>query len=157
MLPLTADITDAAAVRTAFATAKATLGPIDILVANAAYLPDIEPIATASADEFFRGFEVNVKGNYIVTQAFLANRAETSTVVHVSTGGAHAPPMFAGFAGYTVSKLAAAQVAAQTGFEHKDVRVINVHPGVLKTEMNQKSMDAGFELPFDDGMFLTYL
>lgn len=151
ILPLVADIVDQAAITTAFETVKGRFGPIDILVANAAYLPDIEPIATANVDEFFRGFEINVKGNYIVMQAFLANAAAQSTLVHVSTGGAHLPPMHAGFGGYTVSKLAALQMASYAGYENPNVRVMMLHPGVLATEMNKKSTDSGFVLPFDDG------
>jgi NAD(P)-dependent dehydrogenase (short-subunit alcohol dehydrogenase family) len=151
VLTFVADILDKAAVTTAFERTKKTFGPIDILIANAAYCPDIQAIATADPDEFFRGFEVNVKGNFIIAQAFLANSSASATMVHVSTAGAHAPIMQVGFSGYTVSKLAAVQVAKYVAYENPHVKVMLVHPGVLPTDMNKKAADSGFVLPFDDG------
>jgi NADP-dependent 3-hydroxy acid dehydrogenase YdfG len=80
-----ADIVDQKAVNVAFETAKRAVGPVDILIQNAGYLPDVEPLATANIDEFMRGFDINVKGNLIVSQAFLANSSENPILVHGKT------------------------------------------------------------------------
>ena len=97
VLTFKADIVDAAAVERAFAETEKEFGPVDILVSNAAYLPDVEPLATANVDEFFRGFEVNVKGTLILSQAFLKHASEKSTLISINTGGAHVGPMVCGF------------------------------------------------------------
>jgi NAD(P)-dependent dehydrogenase (short-subunit alcohol dehydrogenase family) len=154
VLTFVADIVDQTAVKTAFEATKKAFGPIDILISNAAYLPDVEPVATASPEEFMRGFDVNVKGNFILSQAFLANSSVKPTYIHVSTAGVHVPPIMPGMAGYAVSKLAAVKLMDYFGFENPHVRLIHVHPGVLKSAMNNKSVDAGLILPFDDGEFL---
>jgi NAD(P)-dependent dehydrogenase (short-subunit alcohol dehydrogenase family) len=151
VLTFVADIVDQAAVNKAFAVTKKEFGPIDILVGNAGYLPDIVPVSSASVDEFFKGFEINVKGNFILSQAFLANASENPTLIHVSSGGAHVPATHPGMGAYAASKLAAAKMSEYFHLENPNFRVINVHPGVLPSAMNDKSTAAGLILQFDDG------
>lgn len=152
VLPIVADITDGEAVKEAFASVKKQLGPIDVLVSNAAYMPDNATIATAGVAEWWRGMEVNVKGNFNLAQAFLANKAEKgSVVVSFTTGPAHFPgaPM-PGWSGYMVSKAAASKVMDYLASENPDVRVHILHPGVLATEMGRKGEEAGLVFPHDD-------
>lgn len=151
VLAIVADIVDVPAVKKAFEETKKQFGPVDILVSNAAYLPDIVPLATSDIDEFFKGFEVNVKGNLILYQAFIANSSQKPTLIHISTGGAHVPPIMAGMGAYAVSKIAASKLTDYFGMENPNVRVMTIHPGVVKSSMNDKSREAGFELPYDDG------
>lgn len=54
---------------------------------------------------------------------------------------------------YAVSKIAASKLMDYLGMENPNVRVMTIHPGVLKSSMNDKSMEAGLILPFDDGRF----
>jgi NAD(P)-dependent dehydrogenase (short-subunit alcohol dehydrogenase family) len=84
-------------VEKAFEKTKEDFGPVDILVSNAAYFPDILPLAKIDVDEFWKGFEVNVKGNLILSQAFLKHASEKPTLISINAGGAHAPPMVRGF------------------------------------------------------------
>ena len=154
VLTFIADIVDAAAVNKAFEETKKELGPIDILVANAGYLPDIEPLAKADVDEFWKGMEINVKGTLILSQAFAANASGSSTLISINTAGAHVPPLMPGMGGYIVSKIAASKLADCFASENPSVRVMTVHPGALKTDMNAKAVAAGLELPYDDGKFV---
>ena len=59
----------------------------------------------------------------------------------------------AGMGAYAVSKIAASKLMDYLGMENPNVRVMTIHPGVLKSSMNDKSMEAGLILPFDDGRF----
>lgn len=129
-------------------------GPVDILIANAGYLPDITPLATGDLDELMKGFDVNVRGNLNVFRAFLANSSAHPTLVHVSTGGVHAPAMGPGMGAYVAGKLAAAKLMEYAAMENPHVRVHTIHPGVVATPMNKKTADAGFSLPFDEGMMI---
>ncbi|KAB2099501.1 hypothetical protein AG0111_0g12363 [Alternaria gaisen] len=140
-----ADIADTEAVSKAFEGASKALGKIDIVIGNAGYLPDTKPIAQADTEEWFRGMTTNVKGTPNLTKSFLQYAAEKPTFVHVSTGGCHIEPMPAN-SGYAVSKMAAARLMEYFAFENPHVRVHNIHPGVVQTEMFQKSSEL-VELP----------
>ena len=152
----TADISDANAVNKAFEGASKALGKIDIVIGNAGYLPDTKPIAQADAEEWFKGMTVNVKGTLNLAKAFLNYAAEKPTFVHVSTGGCHIEPMPAN-SGYAVSKLAAARLMEYFAFENPQVRVHNIHPGVVLTDMYQKSSEGGMEFQFDDSKLFNCL
>ncbi|KAF7550911.1 hypothetical protein G7Z17_g5389 [Cylindrodendrum hubeiense] len=144
-----ADISDEAAVHEAFEDISEALGKIDILISNAGYLPDTKPIAEADVEEWVRGMTINVKGNLILSQAFLKNASDNPTFVHVSTGGCHIAPMPANSA-YAVSKMAAARMMEYFAFENPQVRVHIIHPGIVKTDMYKKSSECDLEFPFDD-------
>ncbi|OBT95618.1 hypothetical protein VE01_05898 [Pseudogymnoascus verrucosus] len=144
-----ADITDESAVSKAFEGIEKALGKVDILVSNAGYLPDTKPIAECNVEEWFRGMTVNVKGNLILSKAFLKHAAENPIFVHVSTGGCHIPPMPANSA-YAVSKMAAARMMEYLAFENPQIRVHIIHPGVIQTEMYKKSSEGGLDFAFDD-------
>lgn len=129
---------------------------MDILVQNAAYFPDPEPIASSSIDEYFRGLEVNVKGNLIVTQAFLRDKGEgdgEKVVIHVTTAGVHLSAMPVPMSAYVVSKIAGVKMMEYLAVEvkGKGVRVVSVHPGVHETGATEKATSAGLVMPFDDG------
>ncbi|KAI4952342.1 hypothetical protein J4E91_002811 [Alternaria rosae] len=145
----TADIADANAVNKAFESASKALGKIHVVIGNAGYLPDTKPIAQADPEEWFKGMTINVKGTLNLARAFLNYAAEKPTFVHVSTGGCHIEPMPAN-SGYAVSKLAAARLMEYFAFENPQVRVHNIHPGVIQTDMYQKSSEGGLDFQFDD-------
>jgi len=150
IITIVADITDAAAVNKGLAETKEKLGPIDILISNAGYLPTAAPLDTADITEWARGYEVNVLGNFILIQAFLANKATSgATIVNVSTAGIHFGAMPT-MSGYAVSKMAALSLFDGLAVENPDVRVMNIHPGVLDTVMNAKGREGGVILPFDE-------
>ncbi|MCJ1295750.1 hypothetical protein MMC34_007314 [Xylographa carneopallida] len=138
VIAFVAEITDAAAVNKALAETKKKLGRIDILISNAGDFPTVAPLAIADTTEWARGYEVNVLGNLNLIKAFLANRAATGSVfVNVSTVGAHIPTVPT-MSGYAVSKLAARKLFAYMATENPEVRVMNVHPGVMDTAMGER-------------------
>jgi NAD(P)-dependent dehydrogenase (short-subunit alcohol dehydrogenase family) len=145
----TADIADVNAVNEAFESASKALGKIHIVIGNAGYLPDTKLIAQADTEEWFKGMTINVQGTLNLAKAFLNYAAEKPTFVHVSTGGCHIEPMPTN-SGYAVSKLAAARLMEYFAFENPQVRVHNIHPGVVMTDMYKKSSEGGMEFQFDD-------
>lgn len=152
-MALVADITDELAVNKALAQTKAKLGPVDILVANAGYLSHLAPVATAPLDEWKKGYEINVLGNLILVQAFLANKSEAgSVIVNITTAGVHIPAIPT-MSSYAVSKLASVKLFDFVAAENPDVRVLNVHPGIMDTDIAAKAAQGGLVMPFDDGMF----
>ena len=57
-----------------------------------------------------------------------------------------------GMGAYAASKLAAAKLVDYAAVENPHVRFHTIHPGVLHSPMNHKSVEAGLELPYDEGM-----
>ncbi|TVY54996.1 Short chain dehydrogenase citE [Lachnellula suecica] len=150
VLTFVADITSQSAVTHAFESTAKAFGPVDILIGNAGLMPDAAPLASTDLDQWMTGFDVNVKGNLILYQAFLAHSSPSPTLVHVSTAAAMFPSVPGGLSSYAVSKLAASKMTDYFAAENPRVRVMTVHPGVPDTRMNQKGRDAGIVLPFDD-------
>lgn len=151
-------------------------GGVDVLVANAGYLPTVTAVppagedeedsgaaATAATAEWWRGFEVNVKGLYLQARHFLAvarkgeeeeERRQQPVFINISAAGCHLHPAMHGFSPYAASKLGAARLVETLQEENKGLRFYNVHPGCVKSDMLVKSgLEAlGDSLPLDEGM-----
>jgi NAD(P)-dependent dehydrogenase (short-subunit alcohol dehydrogenase family) len=166
VLVLVADIASEVDIGAAFEKAKQAWGEIDILVQNAAYLPDIIPITSDafSVSEWKRGLDINVIGNLHLARAFLRSTTTITTatskkkVIHITTAGAHFPAIFAGMSAYITSKIAALKMMEYFAAENTRVRVMFVHPGILNTEGAKKATEGGFPpMPNDDSESLTLL
>ena len=143
-----ADITDESRINQVFADVVNKIGPVDICIANAGYLPSPGPIAKCSVEEFWRGYEINVKGAFIVTKAFLRAASANPTLINISSGAALA--QYAGpFSSYSGSKAGEVRLMDSVAAECPHVRVFNVQPGFIATAMGEKS---GINVsPFDSG------
>jgi NAD(P)-dependent dehydrogenase (short-subunit alcohol dehydrogenase family) len=146
VLTFVADVTNQKAVESAFSA----VGKVDILVSNAAHLPDVVPIAQADLNDWWPGFETNIKGAFIVVQAFLRVAAPNAIIVNVSTAVVHLPSL-PGYSGYVASKLGGYKFFDSLQVENPTIHVVHVHPGLVQTAMGQKGMDAGFEFTVTDG------
>ena len=146
VLTFVADVTDQKAVDAAFAS----VGKVDVLVHNAGYLPHLVPITQSGIQDWWSGFEINVKGAFIVTQAFLKVAASDATLVDLTTGMVHFPA-FPRYSAYLASKSAELRFFDSVQLENPDIHVVHVHPGVVATDMQQKGLDAGVDFPLDDG------
>jgi NAD(P)-dependent dehydrogenase (short-subunit alcohol dehydrogenase family) len=121
-----ADVTDEKAMK----RAAETFGEWNILHMNAGYLPDKNNVANADIDEWWRGFEINVKGAAVTLQAFLPFKGKNAVVIGVSTGGISFPkPMAVGHSGYLASKMAVINLLEYVAAEEPDVRFTTIHPG----------------------------
>lgn len=90
ILCLSADITSATSVNEAACKVQDVFGSLDIVVNNAGHLETWELIALSDPDGWWRTWEVNVKGTYLVTRAFLPLilLSEEKTLVTVTSAGA---------------------------------------------------------------------
>jgi len=133
-----ADITDKATIDSTFAEVASKIGAIDIYIANAGYLAAPAPVAVAPIADFETSLSINLTGQLIAAQAFLKHKAPSATLVAINTGAAHIyymGPMPA----YVASKAGAARLMDQLAAENLDVRVFNLHPGMIKSEMSEKA------------------
>ena len=150
VLTFVADSTDEKAVNTAFQT----VGHVDILVNNAAFMAELVPIAESEPSSWWKGYEINVLGGYVVTRAFLqVAAAEDAVLVNITSAAVHIAPT-SGYSSYQPSKLASTKFFDIVAVENPGIRVINVHPGVIETLPGNMSLDAGAPFPIDEGGFL---
>ncbi|OKL58117.1 hypothetical protein UA08_06586 [Talaromyces atroroseus] len=126
-------------------------GRLDILVNNAGYLPSFVPIAKSDPDDWWRGWEVNVKGVYMLTRAMipimLNDRQSDRTIVTLTSTSAHRVSY--GGSSYQMTKLVNLRfcefIAAEYGQDGFLAYAVN--PGRVATDMGEKvALDTGITL-----------
>lgn len=133
-----ADVTDATEVDHAFSAISKEVGTLHVLINNAG-LGDIGPvIKDADVDFGMNNMNTDVKGSLHVVQAFLRHAAADATVVNVASLASFIPLM-GSISAYTVSKAASVALFSALQVENPELRVVNLQPGVVETEMNRKS------------------
>ena len=90
LLALEADLTSAASIDAAALTVRSAFGSLDILINNAGYLETWKPMIDSEPDDWWRTWEVNVKGTYLVNRAFmpLLLKSQEKTMITVTSAGA---------------------------------------------------------------------
>ena len=148
-LAIVADISDKMQITTALATIRAILGPVTILVNNAA-VENFCPVLEIDEDNWDRIMEVNLKGAFLVTQAVLPDMfaAGWGRVVNVSAYGAQigATEM----AHYTASKGGVISMTRSLAVElgPKGITVNSVSPGFIDTPMARRAIESSkFAVP----------
>lgn len=134
-----ADVTDASAVR----EVAAQIGKWDVLCLNAGYLADLKGMGECDVEDWWRGFEVNVKGPFVCLQAFMPNRGREGRPVVIETNAAsiQAPAVFMpGWSSYSSSKAAAVKVMEFAAGEKEwaDTHFVSFHPGIVDTDITKK-------------------
>ncbi|MEO5842348.1 MAG: SDR family NAD(P)-dependent oxidoreductase [Acidimicrobiales bacterium] len=91
-VPLVADLRDLDACAQVVDEARAALGPIDILVNNAAWTW-FAPVAEFPVDQWLRSFAINVHAPMVLSRAVLADMIPrgSGTIVNISSGSARGP------------------------------------------------------------------
>lgn len=138
ILTFQADVTDAAALKAAFEGTEKAAGKIDVVVGNAGYMSAPEPAATAAVDDWWRAFEVNIKGTLLTFQAWQGHVGTSDpTFISLNTVAAHGA--FPGVSSYNASKAGQAQLVTTMANENPDIKIVTMHPGAIESEMNTKS------------------
>ncbi|KAH8817328.1 hypothetical protein F5884DRAFT_842590 [Xylogone sp. PMI_703] len=144
--PIAVDITRETEISSLFKEIK-KVGPIDILIANAGYLSEPGPIATSDTTEWWKSFETNVFGTYLLSKYFLNQQPApkgTPIFISVNTGVAHLGPLAGHMSAYGTSKLAAASLVEFLDTEYPHIKAFNISPGVIKSEMADKANNPNF-------------
>lgn len=137
-------------------------GKIDVLVANAGYMSDLDSITDSDPEEWWKGFEINIRGNFNLLQAFQPHASPKASVIHVSTIAIHSSYM-SNYSSYRASKLGAYKLFEYYHRENPDFFVLQFHPGVYCTPgMGPKFIEdmTKYNLTYDDpvlaGDFLVW-
>lgn len=129
-----ADLREQDAARMLFDQVEVRLGPVDVLVNNAAHCESPDTIGTLTHDGLRRAYEVNAIAPALLISELARRRAAGSTpcVVNISTDAAQA---FPGQIGYGTSKAALEGLtrAAALDLAGEGIRVNAVAPGPVQT------------------------
>jgi NAD(P)-dependent dehydrogenase (short-subunit alcohol dehydrogenase family) len=136
-----ADVGDPEAVAEAAARAEKELGPVDILINNAAVVQPVGPTVTASPTAWASAFAVNVDAPFHFTQAVLPSMLERGwgRIVNVSSGIAAHPGAMVGMSAYAATKAAleAHTLNLATELAGSGVTVNVYRPGSVDTAMQE--------------------
>ncbi|KAF4968451.1 hypothetical protein FSARC_4145 [Fusarium sarcochroum] len=159
-LTLSVDLLDSPKLKEIMASTVGELGSIDVVVHCAGHLPPIKPLLGVDPSQFLDGFQMTLTGTLAIAQAvILANRAAPAIeaaadqpnkqvrFLNLTTAGALFPP-FPGMGTYVTCKLATIKMLEAFAAENPQMRVINVHPGFLQTNMSTQLAERGVNLPF---------
>lgn len=129
------DVTDEDAVNAGVAQAEERLGPIGLLVNNAADGGPIDLLWNVDSDQWWRAFETNVRGPFLCSRSVLPgmiSRRSGAIINIVSHAGVHRWPLCSA---YAVSKAATIKLSENLAAESEryGVSVFAFHPGLLET------------------------
>jgi NAD(P)-dependent dehydrogenase (short-subunit alcohol dehydrogenase family) len=148
---LKADLADRGQIEEAVAKARATLGPVTIIVNNAA-LESFAPVADIVEAEWDKLMNVNLKGAFLLIQTVLSDMvaAGWGRIINVSAFGAQvgAPNM----ALYTATKGGVISMTRSMAVElgRQGITVNSVSPGFIDTPMARRAIDGDlFPVPYE--------
>jgi NAD(P)-dependent dehydrogenase (short-subunit alcohol dehydrogenase family) len=112
-------------------------GKLDILVNNAGFMALPKPIKFSDEVTYWKIFEINLRGTYRVTKAFLplilSSKNGLKIVVNLSSVAAHniRPDSSA----YGISKFAILRFTEIPAAENKDLVAFCIHPGAIMSKL----------------------
>jgi NADP-dependent 3-hydroxy acid dehydrogenase YdfG len=148
VMRVAADVSDRGAVERAATAISGELGRVDLVVANAGVMLPA-PFEHADTTEWDRMLDTNVRGLLATGRAFadglLAAAAEggPADLVHVGSIGGH--QVFPNYGVYDATKAAVAHLTRNLRAElgPRGVRVKNVEPGLVRTELGDDMKHTG--------------
>lgn len=139
VLKLKVDVSDEGSVDAAAKEIEREFGRLDVLINNAGYLESFVPLAESDSAEWWKTWEINMKGVYLVTRALLPLMQKTNaglkTILNASSVGAHR--LGTGASSYQTSKLAVTRLSEFIATEYGEQGILcySLHPGGVATEL----------------------
>ncbi|RQP16970.1 glucose 1-dehydrogenase [Parapedobacter defluvii] len=138
------DVSDETSVTAAFDEIIRQYGKIDILVNNAGVNGSDVPVAEMNTDTFDKCLKTNLYGPFFCCREYLRKRVHPdSEGIIIFISSIHEDVNTAGNADYNASKAAIKNFSRSLSLElaDKNIRVNNIAPGMILTEMNQEAME----------------
>ncbi len=144
--PLVLDVTDRDAVVKAVDTVERELGAIDLLVNNAGIIETGGPAWERDAAEWWRVFEVNVLGPFLLMQAVIPRMIERQSgrVINIGSQSAHSKvedsPTYSAYMGSKAALTRISEAVAYDALPH-GIFVFTMRPGSVRTALVEKMLD----------------
>ena len=158
--PFVADVTDAIGVGATMARIERELGPISLLVNNAARPGPIGPFCETDVEDWWRALRVNLQGPMLCSRAVLPGMISRRHGRIVNIASNSAPIAY--FSSYVTSKTALIRFTETVAEEVRahGVRMFSVAPGTVRTAMSEHSLRSPegqkwlpwFRRIFDEGL-----
>ena len=136
-LPLKVDVTNQKSVDDAAAVVDKEFGRCDVVVNNAGILGGFGAIADSNPEEWWQVLDVNIRGPYLISRAFLPLllKGGDKFLVHIASVGAHL--INPTFSAYQTSKLALLRLSEFISAEYAEQGVVSfcIHPGNIATDI----------------------
>jgi NADP-dependent 3-hydroxy acid dehydrogenase YdfG len=138
-LPLVCDVTSETSVRAAMATITKKLGSVDVLVNNAG-VTVFESFEKTTVREFDQIIGTNLRGYFLCTKAVLTSMLKQKKGHIFNIHSVSAVTTFFNSSAYAASKAGALAMSRGLRAEvrKKGIRVIDVLPGAVETDMWEK-------------------
>lgn len=141
-LALSADVAEAGAPQQILAAVERKFGFVTLLVNNAGVAGPVGPFWESDLSEWRRAFEINFHATASLCHAVLPRMimARRGRIINVASDAALGP--FAHASAYGTSKTALVRFTEALAVElrHTPVRIFAIHPGVIRTGMNESSL-----------------
>ncbi|HET7012106.1 MAG TPA: SDR family oxidoreductase [Anaerolineales bacterium] len=130
-----ADISDPQSARALAIAVEHNLGPLDLLVNNAATLGPVGLPWDVDTDEYWRTFVVNMRGSFLITRAFLPGMLERrrGRIIDVVSGAASLPYIHCAAYANSKSALVAWTNSLGTAVKEHGICVFAINPGQMTT------------------------
>jgi NAD(P)-dependent dehydrogenase (short-subunit alcohol dehydrogenase family) len=123
---------------------RSALGPIDLLVNNAAIVSPIGPLVETDADEWWHAHEINLRGPLLWTRAVLPAMLERKRgrIINVASGaGTVAIPYMSAYVTSKTALIRFTEVVAQE-VKPYGVRVFAIEPGTVRTALAMYALES---------------
>jgi len=155
-MAVSADVTDAEQVDSAFGQVVREFGRVDVLYNNAG-VNSIGSVIEASDDDWDRCFAVNAKGTFLCSRAAGRSMVETGSGSIINQGSVAALVGIANFASYCASKGAVVALTRSMSVDlaPRGVRVNAICPGTVYTPLMEPMLRARGGGDLEAGLALT--
>ena len=134
------EITDPESVGKAAHQIRAQFGAWDVFLHCASFVPERARLTGSDFDDWWTGFEVNVKFIHHFAKHFMTKCRPGSSFICLSSQSVHTSATPGAFpSSYSASKLAALKLTEFLAVQYPMLRVFNFHPGIIDTLLAQKS------------------
>jgi NAD(P)-dependent dehydrogenase (short-subunit alcohol dehydrogenase family) len=134
VLSLQVDVVSEESVRAAAEAVTEKFGSLDVLINNAGYLEQWQPIAESNTEEWWRSWEINLKGTYLCSRYLipLLLKSHTKTLINISSAGGHNTTP--GASAYQTAKFTVCRLTefADKEYYEQGLIALAVHPGGVK-------------------------
>lgn len=137
---VTADVTSAESIDSAFAAARERFGTVSILVNNAG-IAESAPVQRTSLDMWRRHLDINLTGSFLCMQAYLAEPPVSGRIINVaSIAGVQGAAYIAAYCASKHGLVGLTRAAAAELFA-RGITVNAVCPGYTETDMATRAVE----------------